>query len=167
MKSTPSASATLVPLRRRLTSALLVLGLTVAAIAMTARPAAAASVVFTCYTPVGTNFLINGLVVKLMTWGADGVPIELNRSVTDAQGCAVMYVPAAYTGHYVYTLINSMDVNHFYGSYYSGWSYAASVWSQPRNSLLNYGTSTNGYALPGNQIWWLYGTVSCQTCRWF
>jgi hypothetical protein len=143
-----------------------VLGLTVGAIAMTARPAPAAGAVFTCYTRVGTNFLISGLVVKLMATAPGGTAIELNRSVTDAQGCAVMYVPPQFYNSSVYTVINNMDTNYFYGSYYNGWSYAASVWSQPRNGWVNYGQSTNGYALPGTDIWYLFGTVSCQTCRW-
>jgi hypothetical protein len=161
MKNTPSTSATLVPIRRRLTSALLVFGLTLATIVMTARPVEAAAAVVACHTQIGTNFFLNGVTIKLMAWRTGGFSFEVTRSVLDNQGCAFFYVPPQFQGDYLYTVTNSMDVGHFYGSYYNGYSYDSYAWITP-----NWYGSYSGIALPGNHVWYLQGWVDCQTCRW-
>ena len=161
MMHTRSAS---VPLRRRLTSGLLMLGLTLGTLAMTAKPVDAAGVVWSCHTKDGTNFLIDRVVVKLMAWRATGPHVEVARRVFDAQGCAVFLVPPQNQGDYLYTLTNLMDVGSFHGSYYNGSSYYSQVFVE------NYGWYTHpsygGYAYPGTHVWYLQGSTSCLTCRW-
>jgi hypothetical protein len=161
MMNTLSASA---PLRRRLTSALLMLGLTLGTLAMTAKPVDAASVVWACHTQDGTNFLIDRVVVKLMAWRATGAHVEVARQVFDAKGCAYFVVPTQNQGDYLFTLTNLMDTRSFYGSYYNGNSYYSQVF------IANYGWYTQpsygGYAHPGPHVWYLQGSTSCLTCRW-
>jgi hypothetical protein len=164
MTDRSSAPATSRPLRRRLTSALLVLGLTIGTMAMAAKPAEAASVVITCYTAWGTNFQLPGLRVELRARDAWGRVSIANTAALDASGCAVLFVPPWYRNQVLQTRISYMDTGRFQGGYYDGRSnYAIAYYgSWP----IDYGTTTGGWALAGEEVWVLYGSVSCSGCRW-
>ena len=165
MRNTSSALATPRPRRRRLTSALLVLGLTVGSVAMTAKPAEAASAVVTCYTAIGSNFLLPGLKVQLLAADAFGNITRLGEGALDAGGCTAWNIPPAYRNHFLMTMIFYKDTGRFYGGLYDGRS--SSAWSfSPTSGWTNYGTQTYGWAAGGEDIWYLFGTVSCSGCRW-
>jgi hypothetical protein len=156
MKNTPSVSATLVRLRRRLTSALLVFGLTLGTIAMTAKPVDAAAAVLTCYTRQGAYpWAVSGYTVKLMGMSPQGQIREVALSTkTDASGCALFYVPLHYQGDYVWTIIEHFDV-----VFLNGYSYGAYYWWHEGQTLWNYGYA---FAFPGDGLWYLPGTFWCE-----
>jgi hypothetical protein len=163
MKNTHSASAT--RLRRRLTSALLVLGLAIGTIAMTPTPVEAAGAIFTCYTRQFPNFPLKGKVVVLWAKLPNGSEVRIDQNILDDGGCAFFIVQAQFRRYPVRTRIFYMDTGSYYGAYYDGWSYDAWLWYQPSQSWYGYGSSTNGYALAGEDVWWLNGTVNCRGCQ--
>jgi hypothetical protein len=163
MKNTPSASATLVPLRRRLTSALLVLGLTLGTMAMTASPVDAASVVITCFQRQGPSpSVVAGFTVQL--WASNGVFFEqigLSQE-TDHAGCTRFDVPPGHQGKFLYT-----QVKHVTERFYTGYSYAAYFHSPPDNwyPMTIFGDEYAPYApyaWPGDHVWFLFGVFQCQ-----
>ena len=165
MTNTHPASTTLGQIRRRITSGLLVLGLTVGTLAVTAAPAEAAGAVFTCYTVQYPNFTAAGRIVRLQTKLSNGAVIIIDQKVLDAGGCAFFLVPPMYQGNAVRTVISYQDTGSYYGAIYDGWSYGAFEWQPTRNSWFNWGSSTYGHALSGDGVWWLVGTVRCIGCQ--
>ena len=139
MKNTPSASATLVPLRRRLTGALLVLGLTLGTIAITASPVDAAGVVVTCFQRVGPNpWFVDGFPVKLQAWnGVQWEQIGFSQ-VTDqyginglSYGCTSFVVPFPYQDKLLRTILEQVGAS---GRYYFGYSYDSAFYWPPHNT---------------------------------
>jgi hypothetical protein len=159
MKNTQSAAATPGRLRRRLNRALLVLGLSVGAIATTATPAQAASAVISCFTPAYGNFLARSIPVQLRAWnGSSWVPILY--ATLDNNGCAGWSVPAVYHNYYLLAQIEWNNNLFQYRGSSAGYVYA----SDPSGWV---SVPSDGYAYPGNdsRIWVLYGLVNCTGCQ--
>ena len=165
MKKTPAAPSTPGTLRRRLTSALLVLGLTVGTMAITTTSAAAASVVVTCYRALGSNFQLSGLKVRLLVRLPNGTGVA-DEGVLGANGCATFSVHPFYRSYPLQTVISYMDTGRFSGGYYDGRSYFAMAYYSQYSTWLDYGTGTNGFAMPGQELWYLEGMVGCSGCHW-
>jgi hypothetical protein len=168
MKSTPSVSGTFVGLRRRLSGALLVLGLTCGAMAMSAHPVEAAGAITTCFFRVGPNpHLVSSFPVEL--WGVNqyGVAQQVGASVlTDSQGCATFFILPQYQNWNLYTQIMRFSNNRTYWgttrhtALMSGaFSYSGSSWSEAAGAWVYSGT---WYATPGTEWWYLAGVLECQ-----
>ena len=98
------------------------------------------------------------------TSGRDAAGGFIATGVLDANGCAYLPVPLQFRYHLLQTRIFYMDVGRFYGGYYNGRSYYAIAYYG--QWPIDYGTSTGGWATAGQELWYLYGTVSCSGCRW-
>ena len=158
LKNTQSASATPERRRRRLTRALLVLGLTLGTIAITAKPVDAAGVVISCYLRDTTyNWAPPGLTVKLMGMSPQGFITEVAlQTKTDSNGCATFYIaPGTYRTYAVWTVMEHFDV-----FFYSGWSFYTYLWWPPSWYPYNY---YPGIGLPGDHTWLLFGVYGCQS----
>jgi len=140
MSTTHTVSTTPGQLRRRLASALLALSLAVGALALTATPAQATTLVSTCYTAAYGNFLVRGLPVKLQAWTGSG-HVDIAWATLDSSGCASWLVPAAYRGHYLRT---NIEFHNYLFNYYGGSYY---------------------YADPRESIAILWGSVTCYGCN--
>jgi len=158
MNNRPSSS------RRRLNSALLVLGISVGTVATTATPVEAASVVITCFQRLGPNpSIVAGFTVQLWAW--NGVSYEQSglSQETDNFGCTRFNVQPGDQGKYLYT-----EVKHVTERFYTGYSYAAFFYWPPNNSWYPITTFGDQYApwlpfaFPGDHIWFLFGTFQCQ-----
>jgi hypothetical protein len=158
MKKTPSACATLVPRRRRLTRALLVLGLAFGAIALTPQRVDAAGAIVSCFFRGGPNpTIVSGFPVEL--WGVNqfGNPQQVGAAAyTDSRGCATFIILPPYQNWYLYT-----QINYFGGDarYYHGYNVAAYYWWQPTNQFYDVGTF---YTWPGNHVWVTLSVLECQ-----
>ena len=124
-------------LRRRLTSALLAFSLVAGAMATTAKPAEAASLVVGCFHPFGSLTAAN-LPVRLYALTASGiVEVPGAGGTTDSSGCMVSFVPAAYQR---YCLVMYIDYRTYGRTYWSG---------------------VTAFAPPGNVVSFLDESVSC------
>jgi hypothetical protein len=116
MKNSKSAFATPGQLRRRLTSALLTLGLIFGTIATTATPVEAATTVLACFTPYPYNYRALSVAVQLQVWnGADYSTIATGAL---SQGCVAWNIGPQYQNRYLRVRIN--DQIMYYGVYYWG-----------------------------------------------
>ena len=158
MENTPSASATLVLLRRRLTRALLVLGLTFGGIALTPQPVDAAGAIISCFIRGGARAnQVSGFPVEL--WGVNqfGVPQQVGAAAyTDSQGCAIFFIDPFFQNWYLYT-----QISYFGGDarYYYGYNVAAYYWWPSTQQFDDMGTF---YTWPGNHVWVTYSVLQCQ-----
>ena len=152
-----SAFATPDRRRRRLTSALLVLGLSLGTIATTATPVEAATVVVTCFTPAYGNFLVRGLPVKLQALTVNGY-VSIDFATLDSGGCAAWVVPPAYRNYWLRTYIEQNDNFFYYQGASAGYAWA---WIGPWQQW--YPLWSNGHAAPGDDglFWVVFGVVNC------
>lgn len=162
--NTPSASASLVLLRRRLTRALLVLGLAIGSVAMTASPVDAAGVVITCYQRQGPNpSIVAGFNVKLLAW--NGVSIEQIgfTQKTDSMGCTRFDVPPVHRSKLLWTILEQFDVRFYTGYSFQGYFYwpPQNLW-YPMTYFGEEWAPYSPYALAGDHTWFLWGTFECQ-----
>ena len=165
LKNSQSASRTPEWRRRRLTSALLVLGLTVGSVAMTASPVDAASVVATCFQRTGPTYWVRDqLNVHLMAWtGVRWEQIGFSQKI-DETGCTVFFVPLVHQDKYLFTELVDVGTG---GRFYHGYSSVGYfLWNNTWNLITTiYGAQYAPwlpYALPGDNTWALLGTYQCQ-----
>lgn len=136
MNNTQSASTG--QLRRRLTRALVAFGLVVGTMAMTAKPAEAASIVVGCFRPFGSLTAANLPVLLYAVTPSGIVEVPGAGTTTNYSGCMVSFVPAAYQPYY---LVMYIDYRTYGRTYWSG---------------------ITSFASPGNGVSFLNESVSCQ-----
>ena len=134
MKNTQSPSPKPGQLRRRLTSALLTLSLVAGALAMTAKPAEAATTVVGCFTSNDSRYRADGIPVWLQLYWA-GQWHTIGYGVLDDYGtggtaCATFEIPWQYQNLYYRVAINT-DIRTF-GVY---------NWGETNYSYPGYGTA--------------------------
>jgi hypothetical protein len=140
MRTTSSNRTTPGPLGRRLTSAVLAVGMFVGTIAATAQPAHAAGAVWGCFTLAGRPptfpISVDLRVAVGNTWRT------LNTYKTNKNGCVSIPVTLGYTGQYA--ILYAFDRN--YGGTLYGWS---GLYATPGSHVSNVGMTALQYSCAG------------------